>query len=108
MDKYTNERVKRALKKFLKKAGKDYLISKAILFGSRAREEHFLDSDADVLIVSKDFEGKIFIDRITNLLDFWDEQIDLEILPYTPEEFEKKKKQIGIVQQAVKERIKIK
>lgn len=38
----------------------------------------------------------------------WDGPVDLEPLCYTPEEFEKKKKQIGIVSEAVKEGIEIK
>ena len=39
------------------------------------------------------------------LLEWWEGPVDLEVLCYTPQEFERKKKQIGIVKQAVKDGI---
>jgi len=76
------------------------------LFGSRARGDNFNDSDYDIIIVSPDFANILFTQRIAKMYDFWKHYpLDIEPICYTPEEFEKKKKQIGLVQQAVKEGI---
>lgn len=76
-----------------------------LLFGSRARNDYLKHSDYDILIVSESFEGIHFLERIYQLLEFWDYKWDVDILPYTPEEFNKKRNQIGIVNEAVKEGI---
>ena len=92
---------------FAKKLKKAMKVQKIILFGSRARGDHLKNSDFDFIIVSKEFAKKPFILRASNLYDYWGEQVDIESLCYTPEEFERKKKQKGIVQQAVKEGIEL-
>ena len=104
----TNERMKKDLKKFLNKLKKNYNIKKAIIFGSRVRGDHFLDSDVDLILISEDFRNSRFTDRIGDVIEFWNSPIDLEVICYTPEEFEKKKRQIGIVKTAVEEGIEIK
>jgi hypothetical protein len=76
-----------------------------LLFGSRARNEHLKESDYDFIIVSKKFEGVHFLKRIEQVLLFWNLNQDVDILSYTPEEFRKKKNQIGIVSEALKEGI---
>lgn len=103
MDKYTNEKVILCLKKLFKNLNKEIKIDKAILFGSRAREDYLYNSDVDLIIVSKNFKGMKFQDRTAIIFSYWDEYIDLEVLCYTPEEFERMKKRIGIVNQGVKE-----
>ncbi len=91
---------------FVNRVRKKYDIEKAIFFGSRARGVNFKDSDYDVILVSTDFDGVFFTKRIANMYEFWDHYpLDIEPLCYTPEEFEEKKKQIGIVRQAVEEGI---
>jgi predicted nucleotidyltransferase len=105
MAQYTNERVKKIIKKYLKNINKKFKLEKTILFGSRARGDYFLNSDVDIILISKDFKKLPFRKRMAEVMAEWDEYIDIEPLCYTPEEFEKKKKQIGIVKQAVKEGI---
>jgi len=91
---------------FLRKVRRKYKIEKAIFFGSRARGDNFKDSDYDVILVSPDFRGIFFTKRIAMLYEFWSHYpLEIEPICYTPEEFEKKKKQIGIVRQAVEEGI---
>lgn len=107
MVKYTNERVMKSLRKYLKNLKKRLKIDKSILFGSRARGDYFLDSDVDLIIVSPDFKDINFRERMADLLERWDEEINLEVIGYTPEEFERKKKQIGIVKTAIEEGIEI-
>jgi len=108
MVKYTNERMRKDLIKFLKKVKKYYNIKKAIIFGSRARGDYFLDSDVDLILISEDFRNFRFTDRIGDIIEFWSSPIDLEVICYTPEEFERKRNQIGIVKTAVEEGIEIK
>ena len=105
MVEYTNERMRRDLEKFLNKVKKYYIIKKAIIFGSRARGDYFLDSDVDLILISNDFKDLKFIDRIGNIIKFWNYPIDLEVICYTPEEFDKMKKRIGLVKKALEEGI---
>ncbi|MGM5488946.1 MAG: nucleotidyltransferase domain-containing protein [Nanobdellota archaeon] len=100
---YTNEQIEEALNQFLEKVKSHYTIDKALLFGSRARNDHLLASDVDIILVSDDFQHTPFRKRATEIIGYWDEDIDLEVLCYTNEEFNRKSKQIGIVNQAVKE-----
>ena len=79
-----------------------------ILFGSQATGKTHKNSDVDLIIVSKNFEGIERLNRAPDLYLRWDLDYPVDILCYTPKEFNRKKKFIGIVQQAVKEGIEIK
>ncbi|MFH1751469.1 MAG: nucleotidyltransferase, partial [archaeon] len=59
----------------------------------------------DFLIVSRDFEKVHFLDRISLVLKKTMPDFGIDVLCYTPKEFEKKSKQLCIVQTAVKEGI---
>lgn len=91
-------------KKFAAKARKMFDIEKIVLFGSRARGDNFLESDFDFLVVSRDFESLGFMERMSEMLRYWDEKFDLETLCYTKAEFERKKIS-GIVKKAIEEGI---
>jgi len=94
------------IKSITEKVRAKYRITQAILFGSRARGDYLADSDYDVLLVSPDFQGIFFSQRSALMYDFWTHwPLDIEPLCYTPEEFEKKKTQIGIVSEALREGI---
>ncbi|MEA1993325.1 MAG: nucleotidyltransferase domain-containing protein [Euryarchaeota archaeon] len=97
----------REIDNFLKKIEELYKPEKMLIFGSRARDEHLATSDYDILIVSKEFEGIHFLKRISTMFEHWGYDYDIDILPYTPKEFEKKKQEIGIVAEAVREGIEI-
>ena len=60
------------------------------------------DSDYDIIVVSRHFENYHFLDRLTMLFELWDCEFGLDVLAYTPEEFEEKKAELGIVNEAVK------
>jgi hypothetical protein len=92
---------------FLRRVGEKFNPELMVLFGSRARGEELKQSDYDIVVVSKEFEGVHFLDRIYQLLELWDYDWDVDLLPYTPEEFEKKKEEIGIVREAVREGVEI-
>jgi len=80
-------------------------IEKAVIFGSRVRGDFIAQSDLDLILVSPDFHGQAFTDRM-NLIykqyHLWKESYPLEVLCYTPEEFKRKSQQIGMVRDAVK------
>ena len=96
------------LKEFRKKLEKDFDISKIIFFGSRATaKKPDKDSDIDLIIVSKDFDGKKFRYRAIGFYNYWDLDLPVDFICYTPKEFDKLRKQITIVSQALKEGIEI-
>ncbi|MBS7621572.1 nucleotidyltransferase domain-containing protein [Candidatus Bathyarchaeota archaeon] len=73
----------------------------AILFGSTIYGERLRDSDIDLIVVSKDFEGMPFEERILILQKHWKHSVMLEAFGFTPTEFEKLKDKSIVVQEAV-------
>ena len=96
------------IKKFVEELKKDFTIEKIIFFGSRTTDDFNEDSDIDLIIVSPNFEGKNFFDRVKKMYDYWNQDYAIDFLCYTPKEFYKLKKQISIVSEAVREGILIK
>ena len=97
----------RKLSKFKSKVNKDMPLQKVIFFGSMASGKPHKWSDVDLIIVSAGFKKKNIFKRGAKLYDYWDLNLPVDFLCYTPEEFEKKKKQIGIIKTAVEEGIEI-
>ena len=60
------------------------------LFGSYARGDHMLDSDIDVIIVSRKFENMKFIDRVELVRKILPQDLGFDIIPLTPHELERK------------------
>jgi predicted nucleotidyltransferase len=85
---------------------------RVILFGSRARGDHLADSDIDLILVSRTFEGIHFTDRASLILKALYEEdvrtgVDVELFCYTPEEFEGKRVEFGLVKEALREGIEL-
>lgn len=93
------------LARFRKEVSESFRITKAILFGSRAKGEELKSSDYDILLVSPDFEGIHFTERASSVLASLSNHFPMDLLCYTPKEFAEKRKQIGIVRVAVREGI---
>ncbi len=108
MDKTENRKIKSYVRKYVKRLNKKFKIEKYILFGSRVRNDFLDTSDVDLILVSKDFLNINFRKRMSEALEYWDGDVDLEVICYTPEEFEKMRKRIGLVKKAVEEGIEIK
>ncbi|MBD3203414.1 nucleotidyltransferase [Candidatus Woesearchaeota archaeon] len=102
-----DKKTAKTINKFSSKLKKKFAPTKLILFGSRSRGDNFKQSDFDFILVSKKFNGIPFIIRASKIYDYWDEEVDLEIICYTPEEFKRKKNQKGLVKKAVEEGIEI-
>jgi hypothetical protein len=100
------EKADKRIVDFLKRVRIKFKIEKAVFFGSRATGDYLKNSDFDILLVSEDFKGIFFTKRISMMYEFWKHYpLEIEPLCYTPEEFNKLKKQIGIVREAVKQGI---
>ena len=76
-------------------------IEKMYLFGSRVFGKVHKWSDVDLIVVSKRFRGKGILMRSPALRLNWNLKYPVDMLCYTPEEFNKLKKQITIVKEAV-------
>ncbi|MCC7573623.1 MAG: nucleotidyltransferase domain-containing protein [Candidatus Methanofastidiosum sp.] len=90
----------RTLEDLVKQIKEKYSPELVLLFGSRARGDNLITSDYDLIVVSKNFIGIPFLTRLFLMQDLWDGERHLDALCYTPEEFERKKQQMGTVQQA--------
>lgn len=91
------------LREFKESANKDIPIQKMILFGSRARGKSGRDTDVDLIVVSSTFNRTGFIRRPVILYNYWNLHYPVDFLCYTPAEFNKMKKRITIVREAVRE-----
>ena len=77
----------------------------AIAFGSRVRGDALSTSDLDLILVSPWFAQMPFLRRPVAVLELLDYPAGLELLCYTPEEFERKRAELGIVRVALEEGI---
>jgi len=96
------------LKEFKKSVNKDFPISEMYLFGSMASGKIHKYSDIDLIIVSPKFRKLNFFQRGAKMYDYWNLRMPVDFLCYSPEEFNKLKKQVTIVREAVDEGIEIK
>ena len=74
-----------------------------ILFGSRARGDHRPDSDYDLLVVSNRFRGVRWVQRAALVTVLWDLPLDVEPICLTPAEFRRRRNEISIIGEAVRE-----
>lgn len=95
--------VRRFVVRYLPKLKRRYRPSVVLAFGSRARGEALAESDLDLLVVSDRFRGVPFLERVSALLTELDIPFAVDVLCYTPEEFARKRRELGIVSLAVEE-----
>ena len=91
---------KKELVKEIKKFLREIDAEEAILFGSRAVDEHLKRSDVDLIVIDDKFSTMKFVDRMVFLHRHWHLPYFLEGLPYTRAEFEQLKKTRGIIREA--------
>jgi predicted nucleotidyltransferase len=97
------EKGARGIEKFVERVKERFRPRAIILFGSRARGDELKGSDYDLIVVSEEFRGVPFLERLSMLYELWDLDCHLDILAYTPEEFEEKRQEIGVVREAATE-----
>ena len=110
--KIRDKKVNDFVEKYLDKIKKAYEPQQIWLWGSRAYGTPHEYSDIDLIVVSKSFANERFIQRMPSFLRklglVTDTSVEvLDVLCYTPEEFERKKNQISIVREAVNKGIRI-
>ena len=76
-----------------------------LLYGSRVWGEADEWSDLDVIVVSDAYREIPFVDRPDEIYRAVDCPVEVELLCYTPEEFEKKRREPGVVATACREGI---
>lgn len=102
MDPRTTQIIKR-----LKKFKKENKLQRLILFGSRYTGAYTKYSDVDLIVVSPRFRNLKSFQRAPLLRLKWNLEHPVDMLCYTPEEFERKKTLPTIVREAVQHGIKI-
>ncbi|MBI2675184.1 MAG: nucleotidyltransferase domain-containing protein [Candidatus Aenigmarchaeota archaeon] len=95
------------LREFKQAIKRRYGVEKIIFFGSRAAGNYRKYSDIDLILISKKFRGKSFLKRPLGLHFYWNLGYPVDFICYAPEEFEKLKKGITLVSQALREGIEI-
>jgi uncharacterized protein len=95
------------LKAFKSELGSRIPVQKMLLFGSQANGKAGKDSDVDLIIVSRTFEGERFRFRPLGFRKYWASNLPVDFLCYTPKEFNRLKKQITLVREAVENGIEI-
>jgi len=96
------------IKIFAGKLMRDFSVKRIILFGSRAVGRARRDSDIDLIIVSEDFEGMDFFERVYKMYEYWETSVPVDFLCYTSKEFERLKKRISIVSEALENGVVVK
>lgn len=96
MDKSTIKIIKE-LKRFKKENG----ISRIIFFGSRRNKKYNKYSDVDLVVISPKFRRLKSFRRAPTLRPKLNLDYPVDMLCYTPEEFERKKNKPTIVKEAV-------
>ena len=76
-------------------------VQKVILFGSLASGGVRKSSDIDLIIVKK--SDKKFLDRMDEFYEKLDSKVSLDIMVYTPEEFEKMSRTNAFIKRAIQE-----
>jgi len=82
-------------------------IAKLYLFGSMASGKIQKWSDVDLIVVAERFRGKGLLDRAPSLYMNWNLDYPVDFLCYAPEEFDRLRKQVTIVREAVEKGIEI-
>ncbi|MCX7795745.1 MAG: nucleotidyltransferase domain-containing protein [bacterium] len=76
-------------------------IEKIILFGSLLRNDIMSTSDIDLIIIKE--TKKRFLDRLDEIYTTIKPRVAMDILVYTPKEFEKLQKESSFIRQILKE-----
>lgn len=79
------------LNNFSKNIQKKWPNAQIKLFGSRANGTAFNESDFDIVVISDHFASTPFILRGADILEYWDENYDIDLVCYTTNEYERKK-----------------
>ncbi|MBI2901520.1 MAG: nucleotidyltransferase domain-containing protein [Planctomycetes bacterium] len=100
-------KIRRFLRQTLPRLRRAWAPESVWIFGSRARGDALESSDLDVLVVSSAFEGVPWLERFPRVFRSVGPMPGVEALYYTPREFRERRREIGIVAEAVREGIRV-
>lgn len=92
-----------AFRRFLGRLRRELRPQRVLLFGSRARGDNRPDSDYDLLVVSDRFGSIPWVRRAALVTILWDLPLDVEPICLTPGEYRRRRNEISIVGEAVRE-----
>jgi len=84
---FINRKSNKIVKRFINLIIKKFNLKKIIIFGSFARGDYHKGSDLDLIIVGE-FKER-FIDRIGKIIELNDSDLEIDVMVYTEEEFQK-------------------
>ena len=87
-----SQQAQQVAKSYVKKIRSRIAVRQALLFGSAARDTMHKDSDIDLIVLSDDFKQMDLTERLMMLSRLRGREFiswPMDILGYTPEEFEK-------------------
>lgn len=94
------EKLKKELSRIISKL-RQLELEKIILFGSLATGNIEFTSDLDLIIIRR--TKKRFLKRLEEIYEYLEPRCAIDILVYTPEEFDKLLKESNFIKDAVKE-----
>jgi predicted nucleotidyltransferase len=83
-DAIPREKLIEEIRRFMQRVG----VSEAIFFGSRERGDERPHSNLNLVLLDKRFEGRTLSKLLPELQRAWKIDVQLEMLPCSPEEFE--------------------
>ena len=95
--------LKRFTARYLPRLRRRYHPELVLAFGSRARGDAIAEGDLDLLVVSERFRAMPFLARASTVLVDLDLPFAVDLLCDTPEEFRRKREELGIVSLALEE-----
>jgi len=103
-DNFINRKSNKIVKRFINLIIKKFNLKKIIIFGSFARGDYHKGSDLDLVIVGE-FKER-FIDRIGKIMELNESDLEIDVMVYTEEEFQKMiKERRPFIEQALDEGI---
>ncbi len=89
--------------RFVKKVLGKFKPQAILLFGSRASGDQLLHSDYDFIVISDSFQNVAWLVRISVVVQLWTADENIDVIPYTPDEFAIKRFDTSIIRSAMKE-----
>lgn len=101
------EDIIKGIKKFKTSLNQQMHVEKMILFGSYAKGTFNSDSDVDLIIVSPKFSDLQFSKRALGFYKFWPLRLPVDFICFSPSEFNRLKRTVSLVSEALQNGIEI-
>jgi predicted nucleotidyltransferase len=103
--------IEESVRRFKRGAAKKFFVERLIVFGSAARGELGEHSDIDLIVVSRKYGRKDVFKIVPELYREWHQNqrinYPVDIILFSTEEFERLKREVSIVSEALREGIEV-